>query len=75
MSPIRVDTFSFTDSHLSQGAHNVTWIPAESATYAPPPLPKANDRSEQTSAIIVMVLTLACTALAMFDLFLLAAGS
>jgi len=32
-------------------------------------------RSERASALIVMVLTLACTALCILDLFLLASGS
>jgi hypothetical protein len=32
-------------------------------------------RTERTNALIVVVLTLACTALSIFDLFLLAAGS
>jgi len=33
------------------------------------------ERSERANAMIVIVLTLACTVLAIFDLFLLAAGS
>ena len=33
------------------------------------------ERSERANALIVIVLTLACTVLAIFDLFLLAAGS
>jgi hypothetical protein len=35
----------------------------------------ARERTERTNALIVIALTLACTALAVFDLFLLAAGS
>ena len=35
---------------------------------------KAEKRTEHTSALIVMVLSLACTALSVFDLFLLASG-
>jgi len=34
----------------------------------------ARDRGTDTTAVIVLVLTLACTALALFDLFLLASG-
>jgi hypothetical protein len=65
----------FTDSPSSPSAHSVAWIRPESATHAPPPLPRVTDRSEGTSAIIVIGLTLACTALSIFDLFLLASGS
>jgi hypothetical protein len=34
----------------------------------------ATERSERANALIVTVLTLACTVLAIFDLFLLASG-
>ncbi len=34
----------------------------------------ARERSDRTSALIVMGLSLACTAMAMFDLLLLASG-
>jgi len=76
MSP-STPTIRFTDSRRSSSAHQggVTWIRPESSVYVPPPLPQARDRSEQTSAIVVIVLTLACTALSIFDLFLLASGS
>jgi hypothetical protein len=33
------------------------------------------ERSERVNAMIVLVLTLACTVLAVFDLFLLASGT
>jgi hypothetical protein len=36
---------------------------------------RATAHSERTHALVVIVLTLACTALAIFDLFLLAAGA
>ena len=36
---------------------------------------QALEQAERAHALIVVVLTLACTALAVFDLFLLAAGS
>jgi hypothetical protein len=41
-------------------------------TVAPP---AAKARTDHTSALIVMMLTLACTALSIFDLFLLASGN
>jgi len=34
----------------------------------------ARERTDRTSALIVMALSLACTAMAMFDLLLLASG-
>ncbi len=43
------------------------WLP-------PPPSSSARDRTDQVQALVVIVLTLACTALALFDLFLLASG-
>jgi hypothetical protein len=58
----------------TDGSPNVRWIRPESTSYSPTPLPGAGERSERTAAMIVMVLTLACTALAIFDLYLLAAG-
>ena len=36
---------------------------------------QATERSERANALIVIVLTLACTVLALYDLFLLAAGT
>ena len=36
---------------------------------------QATERSERANALIVIVLTLACTVLALYDLFLLAAGA
>ncbi len=59
------------------GAHDVQWIRPDRPAYLPPPMSKtpATERSERANALIVIVLTLACTALAVFDLFLLALGS
>ena len=54
-------------------SHRVAWTPPESTAYLPPS-PNAKDRSERTTAIVVIALTLACTALSIFDLFLLASG-
>ena len=37
--------------------------------------PSTSEDAERVNAVIVIVLTLACTALSLFDLFLLASGS
>jgi hypothetical protein len=56
---------------------DVKWIRPDRPAYLPPPMPERaiRERSERTNALIVIVLTLACTILAIFDLFLLASGS
>jgi len=61
---------------MSGGAPDVKWIRPDSHAYMPPPMSKTaiRERSERAHALIVIVLTLACTALAIFDLFLLASG-
>lgn len=58
-------------------AQDVKWIRPEGPTYLPPAMPKsqAAERSERANALIVIALTLACTGLAIFDLFLLASGT
>jgi len=58
-------------------AANVRVIRPDGPSYLPPPMPssQAAARSERTHALVVIVLSLACTALAIFDLFLLAAGA
>jgi len=64
-------------SRLARGSREPTvqWIRFETAVYLPAPAPKAEQRrSENTTAMIVIGLTLACTLLAIFDLFQLAAG-
>src|ERR1700683_5615976 len=55
---------------------DVKWIRADGPAYLPPPISKstATERSEPGNALIVTVLPLACTVLAIFDLFLLASG-
>jgi hypothetical protein len=65
------------DFTLANGAPDVKWIRPDRPAYLPPPMSKtaARERSEQANALIVIVLTLACTVLAIFDLFLLASGS
>ena len=61
----------------TSSAPDVKWIRPESPAYLPSPMSKsaATERSERANALIVIVLTLACTILAIFDLFLLASGS
>jgi hypothetical protein len=58
-------------------APDVKWIRPDRPAYLPPPASKAaiRERSERANALTVIVLTLACTVLAIFDLFLLASGS
>jgi hypothetical protein len=59
------------------GPLDIKWIRPDRPTHLPPPMPasQAKERSERANALIVIVLTLACSALAIFDLFLLAAGT
>jgi hypothetical protein len=61
----------------TSGSSDVRWIRPDRPAYLPPPASKAaiQERSERANAMIVIVLTLACTVLAIFDLFLLASGS
>jgi hypothetical protein len=61
----------------ASGAPDVKWIAPDRPAYLPPPASKIaiQERSERATARIVIVLTLACTVLALYDLFLLAAGS
>ncbi len=61
----------------STSAPDVKWIRPDRPAYLPPPASKTSirERSERANAMIVIVLTLACTVLAIFDLFLLASGS
>jgi hypothetical protein len=61
----------------TSGPTDVKWIRSDRPAYLPPPMPKTaiRERSERANALIVIALTLACTILAIFDLFLLASGS
>ncbi len=61
----------------ASGSSDVRWIRPDGPAHLPPPTSKSavRERSERTNALIVLVLTLACTTLAIFDLFLLASGS
>jgi hypothetical protein len=55
---------------------DVKWIQDAPPSYLPPPILKsADERTERANAMIVTGLTLACTAMALFDLFLAALGS
>ncbi len=55
---------------------DVKWIQDAPPSYLPPPILKsAHERTERANALIVTGLTLACTAMALFDLFLAALGS
>jgi hypothetical protein len=57
-------------------SHRVVWLPPSSAAYTPPPMsPSRAHSAERVSAWIVIVLTFACSALAMFDLYLLMSAS
>lgn len=61
----------------ASGSPDVKWIRPNTPAYLPPPMLKSavQQRSERTDALIVIVLTLASTALSFYDLFLLASGS
>ncbi len=60
----------------SAGA-DVKWLRPDRPAHLPPPMSasQATERSERANALIVIALTLACSGLAIFDLFLLAAGA
>ncbi len=64
--------FTPTSSRL-----DVRWIGPNMPAHVPPPMSKSaiRERTERANALIVAVLTLACTVLAIFDLLLLASGS
>ena len=61
----------------TSGPSDVKWIAPDSHAYVPPPMgaSRAVERSERANALIVILLTLACTILAIYDLFILAAGA
>jgi hypothetical protein len=61
----------------ASGSPDVKWIRPNTPAYLPPPMLKSavQERTERTNALIVIVLTLACTALSFYNLFLLASGS
>jgi hypothetical protein len=78
-----------SDAHAAPGTHAVTgdahasdfrWVEPEARAAAHAPIEHLHtyslqeERAERTEAAIVIVLTIACTALALLDLFLLADG-
>jgi hypothetical protein len=59
----------------SGGMPQVAWVRPDAQLHrSPPPGHRADDHAERTHVLIVSVLTLVCSALALYDLFLLAAG-
>jgi hypothetical protein len=79
MSPFDPTAGQFGHVELTpaSGPSDVKWIRPGGSPYLPAPMSKsmAVEHSERANAVVVIVLTLACTALAVFDLFLLAVGS
>jgi len=77
----RFDLSASPFSHIgfapTSDAQDIKWIRPDRPAYLAPPIPEtpATERSERAKALIVIVLTLACTVLAIFDLILLASGS
>ena len=61
----------------ANGPTDVKWIRPDGQPYRSSPGSRSagTARGDQANAWIVIVLTLACTTLALFDLFLLAVGS
>jgi hypothetical protein len=60
----------------TSGPTDVKWIRPDTPAHLPPPMAKSvQEHTERANALIVIVLTLSCTAVAIFDLFLLAVGS
>ena len=61
----------------ASGAPDVKWIAPDGRPTCRRRCRKSaiRERSERANAMIVIVLTFACTVLAIFDLFLLASGS
>jgi hypothetical protein len=57
------------------GQPHVEWIRPHAPRHSPQQMLKGRGRSERADAMIVIGLTLACTVMAIVDLFLLAAGS
>ncbi len=59
------------------GEGRIQWIRPEGSGYVPPAAAArapGRERSDRTTAMIVITLTMACTLLAIFDLFQLATG-
>jgi hypothetical protein len=60
----------------SSGIPDVKWVRQKTSSYVLPPMPelRSDEQQEKVNAFIVTLLTVACTVLALFDLFLLASG-
>ena len=69
--PPSVEEFDDFKSFVSEGSAGLTVAASPALSFGPGALPDP----ERVNAAIVIALTLACTALAVFDLFLLALGS
>jgi hypothetical protein len=66
------------DRPLGVGEDDFRWIPSEAASPSAPSPPSwqaVADSSTWAEPAIVVVLTVVCTALALYDLFLLASGA
>ncbi len=77
MSPLDLSAGSSGSMGFTPGGSpDVRLIRPATPTYMPPPMPPAVGRhTDRMSALIVIALTLACTALALYDLVLLASGA
>ncbi len=60
----------------ASGSPDVRWIRPDTAAYRSPPKSRAAiEHTEQWNAWVVIVLTFACTAVALYDLVLLTSGA
>jgi hypothetical protein len=75
-APVSVGGGRVSVDMTSSGTPDVKRIPPETLSYVLPPPPEvpSEKQGERVNALIVTVLTVACTVLALFDLFLLAWG-
>jgi hypothetical protein len=77
----RFELSSGQSGHLgftyASGPPDVKWIRPDNPTHLPTRMSRSDvqDRTERANALIVMGLTLGCTVLSLFDLFLLASGA
>jgi hypothetical protein len=77
MSPHSLDLSQASGFPGGSSPHEVAWVRPNTYLHAPPPMQRSRavERAERANANVVILLTLACTVLAIFDLFLLAASS
>lgn len=61
----------------ARSEHEVTWVPPQHLGDAPRSYAgsSAQEHTDRVHAIVVVVLTLACTVLALYDLLMLASGA